>query len=183
MPHLGDFGVMDVVFDARGRLFASGRHRGLSSRRARHRGGLGGGGSSGSLAGERGLAPVQTAAGLVFSADGSKLDLPDYHGFDRDRSRILVFAVNDGQLQTPKVIDAEGALFAARSPTGNVWFSSGFSGRLWVLSKDGAVPRRRLPGTSIRAGALAFGGGSYLFTAGWYGEVGEIAPGETPSFH
>ncbi len=175
MPYLGDFGVMDVAFDVSGRLYASdGTAVFLVDGQ-----GIEEVWESQSLI-TAGLAVVQNAAGLVFSADGSKLYLADYHGFDRERSRILEFAVNDGQLATPRVINADGALFAARSTTGAIWFSSGFSGRLWVL-KDGAVSSKTAWYLD-KAGALTFGHG-HLFTAGWGGSVGEIDTGETPSFH
>jgi peptidoglycan/LPS O-acetylase OafA/YrhL len=167
LPYLGEFGVMDVAFDPRGRLFAS---DGTTVFQVGARG-IEEVWDSGSLP-KAGLAPMQTAAGLVFSADGSRLYLGDYHGFDRERSRVLEFAVTEGQWQTPKVIGAEGALFAARSADGNVWFSSGFSGRLWSVSGDTAAPRACW--YLEQAGALAFGG-DRLYTASWTGAVGEIA--------
>jgi peptidoglycan/LPS O-acetylase OafA/YrhL len=175
MPYLGEFGVMDVAFDRQGALFAS---DGTAIFRVGEHG-VEEAWDSGSLA-KTGLAGVQTAAGLAFSADGSRLYLADYHGFDRDQARILEFPVINGLLQTPKAIRASGALFAARSEAGGVWFSSGFSGRLWAVKNDSvsSVTAFYLD----QAGALAFGGGR-LYAACWNGAVGEIALGETPSFH
>ena len=176
LPYLGEFGVIDVAFDPAGQLYAS---DGTAVFR------LTGGQpeevwDAGSLA-KNGLPPMAAAAGLVFSADGSRLYLADYHGFDRDQARILEFPVNDGQLGTPLVKTAAGALFAARSPDGGVWFSAGFSGQLWKVEEHG--PRAVACWFLEQGGALAFAG-SRLFAACWTGAVGLLdVSQETPSFH
>jgi len=177
MPYLGEFGVMDVAFDAAGRLYAS---DGPALFRLDPDGHPEKIWDSDSLAGSA-LAKVESAAGLVFSGDGSRLYLADYHGFDRGQSRILVFQVTDGHWGTPRGVPAEGALFGTRSPTGGVWFSSAFSGRLWKVGEGD--PEAVSCWFLDQGGALSFGPAG-LFAACWDGSVSEISLGrETRSFH
>jgi peptidoglycan/LPS O-acetylase OafA/YrhL len=169
-PPRTPLGTMDVAFDAAGALVASDGKTVFRDDPA---------------TGERtvfvapGVVKGQVA-GLFFDKTGSRFYVCDFDNAHRDQSRILEFAVDQGRVQTPRVVVAPGVMFGAEAPSGELVFSGSFTGTLYRWT-SGRLETLWCPNLGPQT-VVAYGAADHRpSAAGWYGTISRISlPGGPP---